>query len=79
MDLSNENWMTVYEAAKFLRVSRATVYRLVQEGITGMGTPPYYRVGNRILFDREELMAWFKRGGSPDLEPKADDQPGANI
>lgn len=68
MNLNTENCITVYEAAELLRVSRATLYRFIQEGIPGMGFPPYYRIGKRILFDRQELLKWFRCGGHQGLE-----------
>lgn len=54
--MEEPQFLTVKEAADLLRVSPVTVYRMAQKGEI-----PSYRVGSkRIVFDREELVAWVK-------------------
>lgn len=45
--------LSVQEAARLLRVSTKTIYRL-----TGGGKLPGYRVQNQLRFDRAELVEW---------------------
>lgn len=44
--------MTVAEAASFLRLSRATAYRLIVSGEL-----PAHRIGGSIRIDRDEMLA----------------------
>ncbi|MBI3977170.1 MAG: helix-turn-helix domain-containing protein [Chloroflexi bacterium] len=52
MTTSSQEWFTVEEAAAYLRVSRRTVYKLVEEGRL-----PAYRIGaeRHRRFRREDL------------------------
>lgn len=54
--MTDTRWLTIEEAAALLRVSRWTLY----EWAKGADAVPAYRAGKRLLFDREELLAWFK-------------------
>jgi excisionase family DNA binding protein len=53
--------LTEAEAAKLLTVSTVTLARWRREG-TG---PPWFRVGGRFRYRRDELLAWLEeqRGG----------------
>lgn len=42
------------EAAEFLCVSKRTLYRLVSEKQV-----PHYRIGNRYLFNEQQLLTWL--------------------
>lgn len=44
-------YMTLREAAKFLRISRETIYRMIYRKEI-----PFYRVGKKYLFKKEELV-----------------------
>ena len=66
--MSENNWLTVEETAKYLRVSVSTIYRMSHEDINGMGIIPHFRVGHRILFDLDELITWFRRGGKSGVD-----------
>ena len=59
-----QEWMTVAEATAYLRISRATLYRLSAEGRL-----PYYTVGKGRdrRFRRRDLDAALLPGGG---EPK---------
>ena len=47
-------WLDTHEAAEYLRMSEATLYRLRREGL------PFSRAGGRLLFNRHELDNWVK-------------------
>lgn len=47
--------LTVKDAAKFLRFSQKTIYRLV-----GTGEIPHKRIGSEIRFFLPELLDWMK-------------------
>jgi excisionase family DNA binding protein len=50
-----EKFVTYAEAIKFLKLSRATIDRLIAKREI-----PNYKVGKRRLFDRDELIDWVK-------------------
>lgn len=47
-------WMSVDEAAEYLRVSRSTVEKLIARKEI-----PFSRIGSRVLLNRHELDAWL--------------------
>ena len=49
--MQTEN-MTVKEVADFLRVSRQTVYQMVEQGKV-----PFFRVGTKVRFKRADILA----------------------
>lgn len=49
--------LNVVEAARFLKCSRKTVYRLVSTGEL-----PHKRIGSGIRFLFPELIEWMKKG-----------------
>lgn len=48
--MSETPWMSVKETAKYLRVSKETIYRMIERK-----TIPCYRLGKLWLFHRDEL------------------------
>ncbi|MCR9161692.1 MAG: helix-turn-helix domain-containing protein [Nannocystaceae bacterium] len=48
--------LTAAEVAKFLRVSRKTVYDAV-----ATGDLPGFRIGNRLRFHRDEVLRLFRQ------------------
>ena len=48
-------WMTIDEAAQYLRWPKHSLYKL-----TGAGAIPHRKHGNRILFHRGELDDWLE-------------------
>lgn len=62
-DLSEPDVFTVVEAARFLRMSAKTLYKLIDEDRV-----PYVRITERrIRFRRSSLIAWLaSRESSPD-------------
>lgn len=48
-------FLTVKEAATFLRVQVSTINRHIKSGFV-----PSYKVGKRRLFDKDELIEWVK-------------------
>jgi predicted DNA-binding transcriptional regulator AlpA len=56
MDLQNMTLLTMVEAAKFLRMSRSSLYQRKD-------IPRFRRPGSRvILFDQQDLEEWMNRG-----------------
>lgn len=55
--------MTVEEAAKFLKLSRHTIYGLVSKGDI-----PYMKQGKRLYFTTEQLITWLKSGRTEDSQ-----------
>ena len=49
-------FLTLREAAGFLRISVATLNRVMRGG-----SIPSYKIGGRRLFDKTELVEWVKR------------------
>ena len=49
----SQDYLTVAEAAKLLRVHSRTIYELVYQD-----RMPYHKVGDRILFLRTTLIEW---------------------
>ena len=50
-------WLTVIEAAEYLKMGRSTIYKLAQEGKL-----PAHKVGRQWRFDAKELDTWIKSG-----------------
>ena len=59
--MEKQQWFTVDEAAKYLRISRRTVYKLVKDGRL-----PVYTVGaeRHRRFRREDLDAALRPAGT---------------
>jgi excisionase family DNA binding protein len=53
--MSIENLLTLDEVAKLLRLSRTTLYKMLQKG-----TIPAVRVGFQWRFDEREIESWLK-------------------
>ena len=53
--MSNIEFLTVKNAAKILNVSSSFLYKLAQEGKL-----PHLRMGKKIIFDRLELIEYFR-------------------
>ena len=49
-------WLTAREAADYLHVPHKTVYNW-----TSTGSIPHRKIGNRLMFHRDELDAWLDR------------------
>ena len=56
-------WLTVEDAAQYLKLGRSTVYRLAQEGKL-----PAHKFGRQWRFDAAELDEWMKSGKFASLE-----------
>lgn len=48
-------FLKLIEAAAFLNVSKATLYKL-----TMTRRIPFYKVGSRVMFSEEQLLTWVK-------------------
>lgn len=49
-------FLTLKEAANFLRITVTTLNRVMREGQL-----PSYKIGGRRLFDKAELIEWVKK------------------
>ncbi len=54
----NNTFLTVAECAQLLRTSQKAVYTLVERGQLG----GVVRLGRRLLFNRDKLLARLERG-----------------
>lgn len=54
-------WLTVDEAAEYLRVSRRTIYQLMDQGELAYGLMPGRARGRRVR--RRDLDELLRRGG----------------
>lgn len=54
-----DRWLTVAEAAEYLRCSTGRVYQLVSARRI-----PFQKDGSRTLFRRSGLDAWIEQGGA---------------
>lgn len=50
-------WLTLEEAAEYLKMGRSTLYRL-----TGEGQMPAHKRGRVWRFDAAELDVWMRQG-----------------
>lgn len=50
-------WLTIQEAAKYLKMGKSTVYKLVAEGRL-----PAHKAGREWRFDAAEIDEWLKSG-----------------
>jgi excisionase family DNA binding protein len=53
-------YMSVQDTAKYLAVSRWTLYRLVKDQLID-----HYAVRGRLVFDKKEIDAWMRRQKIP--------------
>lgn len=57
-----KNYLSVIEAGKYLKLARSTLYTYVYDNKI-----PHIKIGERVLFDEDDLNAWIdtkkKRGG----------------
>lgn len=53
--MSPSPFITVEEVAELLRVPRSRIYNWTRQRQI-----PAYRGGKRMLFDREEILSWFR-------------------
>ena len=60
--------MTTGEVAKYLRVSRATVYRLVKQGKI-----PVSRISKHLRFRRDTIDRWLSEKEAGDFHAKEND------
>ena len=51
------NWLTLEEAAQYLKMGKSTLYDLARKGKV-----PAHKMGRAWRFDAEELDEWLKAG-----------------
>jgi hypothetical protein len=54
--------LTEAEAAHEFRTTRQTLWKMRKQRVNPI---PFYRIGGAILYDRNELYSYFRRGESP--------------
>lgn len=54
--------LTVAEVLSIIRVSRATFYRMREDG----EIPGAFKIGARLFIDRDKLLDWFEAQITPD-------------
>lgn len=54
----SDKYITIIEATKFLRLSKATIYSKVSKN----EIPGVYKRGKFLYFDKEVLIEWIKQG-----------------
>lgn len=54
--MTKDKWLTLEELANYLKLSKAKMYRMAQEGRI-----PASKIGSQWRFDREEIDAWARR------------------
>jgi len=59
------NWLTLEEAAKYLKMGKSTLYDLARKG-----NIPAHKMGREWRFDAAELDEWLKAGKQAWLEQK---------
>ena len=47
--------LTIKQASQFIKLNVSTINKLIKSGQI-----PSYKVGKRRLFDRDDLIRWFK-------------------
>ena len=47
--------LTIKQASQFLKLNVSTINKLIKSGQI-----PSYKIGKRRLFDRDDLIRWFK-------------------
>lgn len=51
------SWLTLDEAAQYLKIGKTTLYELARKGAI-----PAHKIGREWRFDAEELDSWLKSG-----------------
>ena len=59
------NWLTLEEAAKYLKMGKSTLYDLARKR-----SVPAHKMGREWRFDAEELDEWLKGGKLALLETR---------
>jgi len=57
------NWLTLEEAAKYLKMGKSTLYDLARKG-----NIPAHKMGREWRFDADELDRWIKTGRVEELQ-----------
>ena len=66
--------MTIGEVASYLKVSKETIYKMVQ-----LGEIPGMKIGNQWRFDEEDLELWLKENKKKHQLRKSTKKNTANI
>ncbi|MFH1201557.1 MAG: helix-turn-helix domain-containing protein [Candidatus Omnitrophota bacterium] len=54
-----EEWLTVVDVARYLKISKDTIYKFAQKG-----TIPASKIGRQWRFNRTDIDSWIKKGQS---------------
>lgn len=53
--VNEDRWLTVEEICEYLQVSKAPIYKWIEQR-----SMPAHRVGSRWMFQRTEIDTWIK-------------------
>lgn len=68
VEVTEEEILTIDEAAKFLKLAKQTIYQL-----TSKKALPFYKLNKRIYFKRSELLALIE-SGKQEVQSDLDDE-----
>ncbi len=57
--LSDDELMTIEDAAKLLRISKSQIYQWVNNAQHGLGSFPYLKAGKLLRFSKTAIMKWL--------------------
>ena len=66
---SGSSVLTIDELAKYLKISKSTLYKLAQEG-----SVPAQKVGEHWRFHKEAVDEWLRKRGPIAPSPKVDSE-----
>ncbi len=61
LDATTPNFMTVEEAARFLKMPKGQLYDAISEGT--IAPPIVARLGRRLRINQARLIEWLDKGG----------------
>ena len=53
--------LNVAEACQLLRISRGSLYQMIDNAKYGKNSFPYLKCGRRLRFSKNDLIAWLKK------------------
>lgn len=65
-----EEFLTVRELAKWIKLSESHVYFLVNKNKI-----PFAKLGGKLLFDKEKIRKWIDQNSSKVIKPKKSRKP----
>ena len=59
--MTENDFYTVDEMAKKLKVSKNSVYHQIHQGRAGKSIPPFIKLGNLVRFRASDYQDWYKK------------------